>query len=373
MGKLLVLSDAHVRTMLLSLSKETVQRIAARLSESLKDYSSGDAACAGAATQQAPRTVRTRPDGVVNLFMPAMSSTAMASKLLGVPSATAAPSSGTPQRTAPRGAMLVLRPDGDPLAVLGAEELTAFRTALGALLLFPRRKHVRNILVFGAGKQAIWHIRLALVLRGSDVRSITVVNRSPARTTAMLAELEKDDRSKWLVHESLEIKAGAEGLGPGSPAHGAEIEELVEAADVIFCTTPSTAPLFGAELLTRSGKGRYVTAIGSYKPHMKELDPEVIRFATAGGKPVFVDSREGALEESGEIIDAGIGGGQLAELGELFGGQTIGNDNASMESWLKEGFLLYKGVGSGVMDVSVAEMLVLLAHETASGVLVDGF
>ncbi|KAK6219058.1 hypothetical protein LQW54_002560 [Pestalotiopsis sp. IQ-011] len=263
MGKLLVLSDAHVRTMLLSLNKEKVQRTANRLSESLKDYSSGDAACAGAAAQQAPRTVRTRSDGVVNLFMPAMSSTAMASKLLGVLSATTAPSSGAPQRTVPRGAMLVLRPDGDPLAVFGAEELTAFRTALGALLLFPRRKHVRNILVFGAGKQAIWHIRLALMLRGST-------------------------RGK--------------GLDPGSPAHGAKVEELVEAADVIFCTTPSTAPLFGAELLTRSAKG---------------LDPEVIKFATAGGRSVFVDSREGALEESGEIIDAGIGGGQLAELAPL--------------------------------------------------------
>ncbi|ETS76558.1 hypothetical protein PFICI_11945 [Pestalotiopsis fici W106-1] len=372
MGKLLVLSDAHVRTILLSLSKETVQRIATGLSKSLKDYSSGDTTSAGAAAQQASRTVRTRPDGVVNLFMPAMSSTAMASKLLGVPSPSA-PSPGSPQRTAPRGAMLVLRPDGDPMAVLGAEELTAFRTAMGALLLFPRRKHVQNILVFGAGKQAIWHIRIALMLRGSDVRSITVVNRSPARTAAMLAELQNDDQAKWSVHESLEIKAGLEGLEPGSPAHGAKMEELVEAADVIFCTTPSTAPLFDAELLTKSGKGRYITAIGSYKPHMKELDPELMKFATTGGKLVFVDSREGALEESGEIIDAGIGGDQLIELGELFGGQIITSDDGSLESWLEEGFLLYKGVGSGVMDVSVAEMLVLLAHETASGVLVDGF
>jgi hypothetical protein len=109
MGRLLVLSEKHVSSLLLSLNKEHVKRIATGLSGALRDLSVGDASCGGAAEYHTMRTRRTRPSGDTNVFMPAMSSTAFASKLLGVPSATPAASSeksssATLLRTAPRGA-----------------------------------------------------------------------------------------------------------------------------------------------------------------------------------------------------------------------------------------------------------------------------
>lgn len=119
------------------------------------------------------------------------------------------------------------------------------------------------------------------------------------------------------------------------------LKENVRAADIIYCCTPSTSPLFPAEHLTSTEgrrKARYIAAVGSYKAHMQELPIEVlqqavrgpeeakhhnggpfhIHKATAGeGGAVIVDTIEGAMRESGEIIKSGIGGLGVVELGEL--------------------------------------------------------
>ena len=58
------------------------------------------------------------------------------------------------------------------------------------------------------------------------------------------------------------------------------LKDEVRKADVIFCCTPSTASLFPAEYLTATEgrrKGRLVSAIGSYRPHMSELHLDILR------------------------------------------------------------------------------------------------
>lgn len=115
------------------------------------------------------------------------------------------------------------------------------------------------------------------------------------------------------------------------------LKEHVRNADVIYCCTPSTEPLFPAGHLTNTEgrrKARYIAAIGSYKPHMQELHPDILRQAVRGpeehhshmhigrrhvseGGAVIVDSIEGAMQEAGEIIKAGISGRGLVEIGEL--------------------------------------------------------
>ena len=139
------------------------------------------------------------------------------------------------------------------------------------------------------------------------------------------------------------------------------LKEHVRAADAIFCCTPSTQPLFpGSHLTSGEGrrKARYIAAVGSYKPHLQELPVEILQQAVRGpgssnvsssansvaddsssshsgssgghhhffhihqktageGGAVVVDSIEGAMTESGEIIKSGIGGEGVVELGEL--------------------------------------------------------
>jgi ornithine cyclodeaminase/alanine dehydrogenase-like protein (mu-crystallin family) len=137
------------------------------------------------------------------------------------------------------------------------------------------------------------------------------------------------------VPPDLRLQAGAEGLEAGSPEHQAEVARLVAAADAIFCTTPATAPLFPARDLIESGRSSFVTAIGSYKPHMLELDPELLKYAAGSNKHVIVDTREGVLEEAGEVIQGGISAEQLLELGELFDAEEKGFNDSAREKWLQ--------------------------------------
>ena len=119
------------------------------------------------------------------------------------------------------------------------------------------------------------------------------------------------------------------------------LKEYVRACDVMFCCTPSVKPLFPAGHLTNTEarkKARYIAAIGSYKPHLLELPVELIQQAFEGpskdashkrgpfqvsttrageGGAVIVDTIDGALKEAGEIIQAGVGGNGVVELGEL--------------------------------------------------------
>jgi len=52
------------------------------------------------------------------------------------------------------GSLTLMDNDGNPYAFINAEEITAFRTALTSSLLMVRRRKVKAITVFGAGKQA---------------------------------------------------------------------------------------------------------------------------------------------------------------------------------------------------------------------------
>lgn len=380
-----VLSHNNVRNLLLNLRKDSLLGIQQRLGQALVEYTRNVETSGAAARYQSPRTVVTLPEGQVTLFMPAISNTSIGAKILGVPSATkksnADLSGSEPKRTAPRGGLLLLSSDGDPVGVVNAEELTAFRTALAALIPFYRRKSVGNIVVFGAGKQAIWHIRIALMLRGPEVNKITIINRSANRSEALTTELSNDNQTAW--QSPVQIST----LDPTFKDYNQQLEDVIGEADVIFCTTPSLKPLFPPHLLLGEGlkNSRLITAIGSYKPHMSELHSDIMRHAvttnhgypgeeTTEGK-ILVDSNEGALEESGEIISAGILEEQLMEISQMLGIEA-GNDiprKDRLREWLANGFVIYKGVGSGIMDLAVAEALISLAREQNVGTFVSDF
>lgn len=104
--------------------------------------------------------------------------------------------------------------------------------------------------------------------------------------------------------------------------------------DVIYTTTPSHSPLWPHGHLTAPAahtKGRYIAAIGSYTPAMREIPVEVLQQAVeppprqpgihhrsaGGGGAVVVDTIEGAFKEAGELIASGIGSESVVELGEL--------------------------------------------------------
>lgn len=321
------------------------------------------------------------------------SAPSIASSVSSVPSSQSVASS---QSTTPRGSLTLLTNVGIPYAFLAAEELTAFRTALAATSLLKKRSHVHSITVFGAGKQALWHIRIALLLRGPDIHHVNIINRSFAGAKRIMHSFHRD--SEWEALRTANPKLQFSIVSSEYGEYHRLLKEHVRKADVIFCCTPSTSPLFPHEFLTSSEgrrKGRYISAIGSYRPHMIELHPEILRQAVTPehkhlihhrhaeqGGVVIVDSLDSSLREAGEVVQAELGPEQLVEIGELIMVKKAsrrdielgtGEGEKSFGHWLMKGNVIYKSVGIGLMDICVGEDLVQLAQERNIGSHVEGF
>ncbi|KAJ5929047.1 hypothetical protein N7454_006895 [Penicillium verhagenii] len=298
------------------------------------------------------------------------------------------PGAGT-RDTSPRGSVTLLDGESLPFALINAHELTAFRTALASLMIFNKRKKVRTLLVFGAGTQAYWHIRLALTLRGDEIRRVYIVNRSFDRAAKLLQDIYLPENSDW--RRDVKFSAVSSDFGD----YHRILKEHVRKADVIFCCTPSLTPLFPAEFLTsREGrqKGRLIVAVGSYKAHMAEIHPDILRDEVNVTPPhrhyhkhtrrsgvVVVDSLDAAIKEAGEIVQAGIKPQQLVELGELLMVRhaTLQEDGQSEDKglveWVEKGNVIFKSVGLGLMDLVTGGDLVALARERNLGTTVDDF
>jgi ornithine cyclodeaminase/alanine dehydrogenase-like protein (mu-crystallin family) len=83
---------------------------------------------------------------------------------------------------------------------------------------------------------------------------------------------------------------------------------------VLVTATTSSTPVFEGKDVA---DGTHVIAIGSYRPEARELDSSLVARAS-----VFVDSREAALEEAGDLLIPMVEGllskdsirGELSEL-----------------------------------------------------------
>lgn len=344
------------------------------LEHALAEYS-----CRDGVSYQSERAAVTRPGGQVSLFMPATTEDMIGVKIVGVRPSDKIPSTREGQKPEPglKSVLTLCDAQGQAIGVLNAAGLTAFRTSLGSMLLFRFRKDVENIVVFGAGKQALWHIRLAILLRGQDIRKITIVNRSTARTEDLITELHSQ---KVALPSHIVV-----GKFEGGADRNTALKSLVLDADAIFCTTPSTEPLFPASFLTSQEahkKSRYISAIGSYRLDMQEIDPPLFQtitdssntlpFPTYKGGVIAVDSIEGCLKEAGELVKAGVPVEKMLEVGAVL--QEKATSGASeLSTWLQEGLVVYKSVGVGVMDLAIGQHLLTVAASRNIGLRVEDF
>ena len=98
-----------------------------------------------------------------------------------------------------------------------------------------------------------------------------------------------------------------------------------------------------------------MNAVGSSIPSARELDAETVAAAT-----VFVDRRESALNEAGDLLLAGFGEEIAAELGEVLTGEHPGRSRA-------DELTVFKSLGLGVEDLAAAELVVRKAREQGVG------
>lgn len=186
---LTVLTDSDVRNLLHQLSKEDVLNLQQSLADGLHGYSTAteedlesNACCS---SYQPMRTALKRNDGQTTLFMPASSNEGIGFKVVTLATEDAKKQSDTgsiasslkaaslsdstqssssftqpqsvssSQSTSPKGTLQLLDKDGSPRALVNAEEITAFRTALASTMLFKKRHNVHDLVVFGAGKTLV--------------------------------------------------------------------------------------------------------------------------------------------------------------------------------------------------------------------------
>jgi ornithine cyclodeaminase/alanine dehydrogenase-like protein (mu-crystallin family) len=116
-------------------------------------------------------------------------------------------------------------------------------------------------------------------------------------------------------------------------------EEAVRGADVIVVATAATTPVLRGEWVA---PGAHINAVGATRPNWRELDDEVLRQAT-----IYVESREPALKESGDVIAAEK---EPIEIGEVIAGKQGGRKST-------EEVTLFKSVGVAVEDIAAAELV----------------
>lgn len=215
---------------------------------------------------------------------------------------------------------------GALLALLDGTELTLRRTAgasaLGASHL--ARADASRMVIVGAGALAPHMVRAHAAVR--PIRQVAVWSRTRAKAEALAGSLSQ------------------EGFDAGVPAN---LESAVGGADIVSCATTSSEPVV---LGTWLKPGVHVDLVGAFRPTMREVDAAAVARAR-----VFVDTREGALSEGGDLILA-IAEGAFrpedveAELGELVAGAHPGRTAA-------DDITLFKSCGTALEDLATAIMV----------------
>ncbi|HEY7676814.1 MAG TPA: ornithine cyclodeaminase family protein, partial [Candidatus Methylomirabilis sp.] len=238
---------------------------------------------------------------------------------------------GNPSRGVPRLLATYALHDAETgalLALVDGAYLTAVRTAATSALAatYLARPESSRVGVFGSGVQARFHLE-ALRAR-FPVAEAMVVGRTPAKANAFAAASERD--------LGMRVRAAA---GP---------DELLGRADIVVTATTSATPLFAGHLLR---PGQCVLAVGAFTPTARELDTTAIRRAR-----VFVDTREGALTEAGDVLIPLAEGAiekthLLGDLGDLVVGRVRGRQGA-------EEITVFKSVGNALEDLATAILAV---------------
>jgi len=274
---------------------------------------------AGKVTQPVRSVIKVEPPGGFLGLMPALTPDG-----LGLKAVTFYPSNterGIPTHMA---TIFLVDPEtGTPLVIMDGRLITEMRTAAvsaaATKLLAPPNAKVLAIL--GSGVQAHSHFEaLKLVKHFEEIRVW-----SPTREHA----------------ERFAKEIGATAMS---------VEQAVRDADVIVTVTNSKTPVLKGAWLR---PGCHVNAIGACRPDWRELDNDAV------SNVVFVDSREGALKESGDVI---LPGAKIyAELGEALAGKVPPRATETT---------IFKSLGMAVEDI-VAALLVYRKFISAAGPLTD--
>ena len=218
------------------------------------------------------------------------------------------------------------------------EARTAAVSAVSSRLL--ARRTAASLAIIGSGVQARSH--LEALSRIHRLRQVTVWSPN---------KLHRD--------QFVEYAKTATGSDPGSDPKMTAVDhagEAVVGADVIVLVTASPTPVIESGWVK---PGAHVISVGACRPTQREMDPAL----TARAR-LFVDSRQAALVESGDVVlgiqEGRFGADHIAgEIGDVVNGAPGRLSDTDIT--------IFKSLGMAVEDVTAADVAYRRAVERGIG------
>lgn len=248
-----------------------------------------------------------------------------------------------PQQGLPTIQALVILMDatnGTPLALMDGTVLTALRTGAGAGAATDvlARQDARVAAIFGAGAQGRTQLEAVCAVREIEYAYIFDPDQQQAECFAK-------EMSAYL-QRCVYVPAS---------------QDILSQADIICTATTSATPVLDD---THLKSGVHINAIGSYKPHIREIPGEILAKAR-----VVVDHLSTCLEEAGDLLipmQEGIFSEDhiAAEVGELLCGEKTGRTS-------DEEITFFKSVGNAAQDLTAASYVLKEAERLNLGTVLE--
>ena len=325
--KVLIINQAEVSRLL------PMRECVPLMAEALRSLARGEAI-------QPFRTVAPLPDG--SGLLASMPAILGAPRAHGVKVISVTPANqGTPFDSHQGAVLLFEAAHGRLVAVIDATSITLIRTAAVSAVATDAlaRKGITSAAILGSGAQAGAHLEALRAVR--PIERVRVWSRSFDHAKAF-AERES-------ARHAIRIEAAR------------SAREAVEGAEVICATTAAREPVLCGEWIA---PGAHVNAVGACVPTHRELDTAAVRRAR-----LFVDRRESALHEAGDILipirEGAIGEDHIiGEIGELLLGRLEGRRG-------DEEITLFKSLGLAIEDLAAAHRIHANAAASGVGLTVD--
>ena len=217
--------------------------------------------------------------------------------------------------------------DGKPIAVMDGTELTLRRTACASALAadYLVNKNADTLLMIGTGNLAPHMIKAHCVVR--DYSRILIWGRNKEKAERLALSL--DIKDKEIVAKN-------------------DLKEALNDADVISCATLTQRPLILGDWIK---PGQHLDLVGAFTPDMAEADSQAIAMSK-----IVVDTYEGALSESGELINA-LKEGRIEKKHILSDLRELVLEEKNIRNDLDD-ITLFKSVGTALEDLAAAELVI---------------
>jgi len=234
--------------------------------------------------------------------------------------------------------ILLLDPDtGALVAMMDGRYITEARTAAVSAVStrFLSRADASTLAIIGSGVQARSHFEAYQHVR--QLKEVRIWSPRPQSRNQFVDDMSPTSSIPIIAADSAEA--------------------AVRGADLIVLVTSSPTPVIDDAWVA---EGAHVVGVGACRPTQQEMPPQLVRRGR-----LFVDSRDAALVESGDVVmnvNAGLFDAShiRGELGELVLGRVAGRTSS-------KDITIFKSLGMAVEDVVAADLVFRRASESGAG------